>query len=86
MSSEILSEWVPGARLVKSISNIPMDWINDFSPNKPRTAIFTSGDDEEAKRVVIDLLNQVGLGPISGMESISINKTAAQLVAGEGGP
>jgi predicted dinucleotide-binding enzyme len=63
-SSEILSEWVPGARLVKSISNIPMDWINDFSPNKPRTAIFTSGDDEEAKRVVIDLLNQVGFAGI----------------------
>jgi 8-hydroxy-5-deazaflavin:NADPH oxidoreductase len=63
-SSEILSEWVPGARLVKSISNMPMDWINDFSPNKPRTAIFTSGDDEEAKRVVIDLLNQVGFAGI----------------------
>ena len=63
-SSEILSEWVPGARLVKSISNIPMDWITDFSANKPKTAIFTSGDDEEAKHVVIELLNQVGFAGI----------------------
>ena len=63
-SSEILSGWVRGARLVKSISNIPMDWISDFSANKPRTAIFTSGDDEDAKRRVIDLLNQMGFAGI----------------------
>lgn len=63
-SSEILAEWVPGARLVKSISNIPMDWIGDFSADKPRTVIFTSGDDEPAKRVVVDLLDQVGFAPV----------------------
>jgi 8-hydroxy-5-deazaflavin:NADPH oxidoreductase len=48
-SSEIVAEMAVGARLVKSISNIPMVWIQDFSPNKPHTAIFTSGDDTEAK-------------------------------------
>ncbi len=63
-SSEILAEWVPGARLVKSISNIPMDWISDVSPAKPRTAIFTSGDDREAKRIVLDLLDQIGFAGI----------------------
>lgn len=63
-SSEILAKWVPGARLVKSISNIPMDWITDFSANKPRSVIFASGDDDHAKRVVIDLLNQVGFAGI----------------------
>jgi 8-hydroxy-5-deazaflavin:NADPH oxidoreductase len=41
-----------------------MDWITDFSANKPKTAIFTSGDDQEAKRVVLDLLNQVGFAGI----------------------
>ena len=63
-SSELLAEWVPGARLVKSISNMPMDWITDFSANKPRTVIFTSGDDQDAKRIVIDLLNQIGFAAI----------------------
>jgi hypothetical protein len=63
-SSEILADWTPGARLVKSISNIPMAWISDFSLKKPRTAIFTSGDDANAKRVVIDLLNQIGFAGI----------------------
>ena len=60
-SSEIVAELAVGARLVKSISNMPMAWIQDFSPNKPRTVIFTSGDDTEAKRLVIDLVNSTGL-------------------------
>ena len=59
-SSEILRDCAPGARLVKSISTIPMEWISDFSKSKPRTVLFTSGDDAEAKRVVINLLNDAG--------------------------
>src|SRR5580658_7854278 len=59
-SSEIVAEMAVGARLVKSVSNRPMAWIQDFSPNKPRTVIFTSGDESEAKRIVIELINSVG--------------------------
>ena len=61
ISSEIVAEMAVGARLVKSISNMPMAWIQDFSPNKPRTVIFTSGDDTEAKQLVIELINSTGL-------------------------
>jgi predicted dinucleotide-binding enzyme len=60
-SSETVAEMAVGARLVKSISNMPMAWIQDFSPNKPRTVIFTSGDDNEAKQLVIKLINSTGL-------------------------
>jgi 8-hydroxy-5-deazaflavin:NADPH oxidoreductase len=60
-SSELVAEMAVGARLVKSISNMPMAWIQDFSPNKPRTVIFTSGDDAEAKQRVIELINSTGL-------------------------
>ena len=60
-SSEMVAEMAVGARLVKSISNMPMAWIQDFSPNKPRTVIFTSGDDHEAKQLVIELINSIGL-------------------------
>ncbi len=60
-SSEIVAEMAPGAKLVKSISNIPMGWIQDFSPQKPKTVIFTSGDDIDAKSLVIDLINSTGL-------------------------
>src|SRR5579863_6173450 len=60
-SSEIVAEMAVGARLVKSISNMPMAWIQDFSTNKPRTVIFTSGDDIKAKQLVIELVNSTGL-------------------------
>jgi predicted dinucleotide-binding enzyme len=60
-SSEMVAEMAVGARLVKSISNMPMAWIQDFSLNKPRTVIFTSSDDTEAKRLVIELINSTGL-------------------------
>ena len=56
-SSEMVAEMAVGAPLVKSISNVPMAWIQDFSPSKPRTVIFTSGDDTEAKRLVMELIN-----------------------------
>ena len=60
----MVAEMAAGARLVKSISNIPMEWIQDFSAQKPRTVLFTSGDDPEAKQLVIDLLNGVGFAAI----------------------
>lgn len=40
---------------------MPMDWIHNFSPNRPRTIIFTSGNDTEAKQLVIGLINSMGL-------------------------
>jgi len=73
-SSEIIAEKAVGARLVKSVSNMPMDWIQDFTPNKPRTVIFTSGDDAEAKQKVIELINSTGLVAI---DLGSLNKGGA---------
>jgi hypothetical protein len=63
-SSELVAQWAPGARLVKSISNVPMEYIEDFSPDRPRKVLFTSGDDAEAKYLVIDMLNDAGFAAI----------------------
>lgn len=63
-SSELVAEWAPGARVVKSISNIPMAWIEDFSNDKPRTVLFTSGNDADAKRIVMDVLSGAGFAPV----------------------
>ena len=60
-SSEIVAEMAVGARLVKSLSAMPMGWIQDFSPGKGHTVLFTSGDDIEAKQQVIELINSTGL-------------------------
>lgn len=63
-SSELVAEWAPGARVVKSISNIPMTWIEDFGEGKPQTVLFTSGDDAQAKQVVMDVLSGAGFAPV----------------------
>jgi 8-hydroxy-5-deazaflavin:NADPH oxidoreductase len=79
-SSEMVAEMAVGARLVKSISNMPMAWIQDFSPSKPRTVIFTSGDDDEAKQLVIELVNSTGLVAID-LGSLAIGGTMHEVGA-----
>jgi 8-hydroxy-5-deazaflavin:NADPH oxidoreductase len=74
-SSGMVAEMAVGARLVKAFSNMPMMWIQDFTPNKPRTVIFTSGDDGEAKKSVIELINSTGLvaidlGPLANGDAL----------------
>ena len=74
-SSEMVADLASSARLVKSISNMPMIWIQDFSPNKPPTVIFTSGDDSEAKQLVMELINSTGLvaidlGPLANGDAL----------------
>ena len=71
----MVAELAVGARIVKAFSNMPMMWIQDFTPNKPRTVIFTSGDDGEAKRLVIELINSTGLvaidlGPLANGDAL----------------
>ncbi len=63
-SSELVAEWAPDARVVKAISHMPMGWISDFGEGKPRTVMFVSGDDATSKRVVVDLLSEVGFTPV----------------------
>ena len=59
-SSEIVADLAPGAKVVKAFSSVPMAWISDFSPSKPRTALFISGDDAKAKQRVGALIDQIG--------------------------
>lgn len=80
-SSEIVAGMAPGARLVKSISNMPMAWIRDFSPQKPRTVLFVSGDDAEAKGLVVDVINSTGLVALD-LGSLAVGGAMQQL----GGP
>ena len=63
-SSQIISGLAPGARVVKAISNMPALWIQDFSPDKPRTVLFVSGNDVEAKQIVSDLIDDIGFAAI----------------------
>lgn len=59
-SSEIVADLAPGARVVKAFNTVPMSWISDFSASKRKTAFFVSGDDEDAKKVVSDFIEEIG--------------------------
>ena len=80
-SSEIVADLAPGARVVKAFNNVPMAWIADTSPAKPRTVLFISGDDVAAKQPLNDLIEQVGLACID-LGSLAIGGRLQQL----GGP
>jgi len=60
-SSEIVADLAPGARVVKAFNSVPMSWISDVSPDKPRTVLFVSGDDGDAKGRVAELIDETGL-------------------------
>ncbi|PYR71494.1 MAG: NADP oxidoreductase [Acidobacteria bacterium] len=68
-SSEETLKRLPGARLVKAFNTI---WYKHLASRaRPdlrvdeRHAIFVAGDDEEAKRVVMQLIEQIGFAPVA---------------------
>lgn len=67
-SSEETLTRLPGARLVKAFNTI---WFKHLAerarpdlPVEERHAIFVAGDDEAAKRVVINLIDDIGFGAV----------------------
>lgn len=80
-SSEIVADLAPGAQVVKAFNSVPMAWISDFSASKPRTALFVSGNQAEAKKPVHDLIEQIGFACID-LGSLAVGGRLQQL----GGP
>jgi predicted dinucleotide-binding enzyme len=67
-SSEQTRARLPGARLVKAFNTIYFKHLAERGrPDLPldeRHAIFVAGDDELAKRVVINLIDDIGFGAV----------------------
>ncbi len=80
-SSQIVADLAPGARVVKAFNSAPMAWIPDFSPTKPKTTLFVSGDDAGAKTLITDLIDEIGLVSID-LGSLAVGGRLQQL----GGP
>jgi len=59
-SNEIVASHAIGATLLKAFNTIPMAWIADASPSKPKTVLFVSGDDANAKNALSEVLEEVG--------------------------
>jgi predicted dinucleotide-binding enzyme len=64
-SSELFSEMVPGARVVKALNTLPAAILaQDPRVENGRRVIFISGDEAVSKKTVGDLLESVGFSPI----------------------
>lgn len=70
VSSEVFSDLVPGARVVKAFNHLRADILaNDPRANGGRRVLFYSGDDRSAKIEVATLIDKLGyvgidLGPL----------------------
>lgn len=71
-SSQIVAEYVPGARLVKAFNHLPSALVaSDPAAEGGRRIAFFSGDDEDAKTQIGALIEWLGffgidLGPLAG--------------------
>lgn len=66
-SSRWTADLLPGARVVKVFNNIQAQHLLDYgrvagAPN--RIALPVAGDDAEAKRIVMELVDQLGFDPV----------------------
>lgn len=67
-SSEVTQQYLPGARIIKAFNTIWSEHLrtqgNSALPIRDRRAIFVAGDDAEAKRIVSDLIEQIGFAAV----------------------
>ncbi len=64
LSSEVVSELVPGARLVKAFNHFNSELLPQPDVSGGRRVLFYSGDDVAAKTDVRTLIEQLGLFPV----------------------
>jgi predicted dinucleotide-binding enzyme len=62
--SELIASYAPGAHVVKGLNTIVMEWIQDYSSKKPKTVLFLSGDNADAKQKLAHALEETGFVPV----------------------
>lgn len=63
-SSEIVAQYAPGAHVIKAFNSVPMEWIKDYTEEKPKTVLFMSGDDIQVKQVLKEIWEKIGFACI----------------------
>jgi len=63
-ASEVIASYAPGARVVKALNTLVVNWIQDYSDKKPKLVLFLSGDDADAKRKLSSVLEETGFVPV----------------------
>jgi 8-hydroxy-5-deazaflavin:NADPH oxidoreductase len=64
ISSEVVAEYVPGARLVKAFNVTPIPFMVEALGSGQTKAIYLAGDDADAKALVGELLRSIGAEPV----------------------
>jgi len=75
-SSEMVAEWAPGARVVKTFNHIEPPLLAHPQDAHGKGVVFVAGDDPAARTEVATLLDRLGLfpahlGPLSSSTSIA---------------
>jgi 8-hydroxy-5-deazaflavin:NADPH oxidoreductase len=63
-SSQVFSEFAPGARVVKALNHLDVNVLPKPAPSGGKRVLFYSGDDANAKAEVRKLLEQTGHFPV----------------------
>ena len=63
-ASEVIASYASGARVVKALNTLVVNWIQDYSDKKPKLVLFLSGDDTDAKRKLARSLEETGFVPV----------------------
>jgi predicted dinucleotide-binding enzyme len=64
-SSDLVAEWYPGARVVKSLNTMHFETLAVAGTRGgERLAHFTAGDDEKAKEIVGGIISDLGFAPV----------------------
>ncbi|HOJ23385.1 MAG TPA: NADPH-dependent F420 reductase [Armatimonadota bacterium] len=62
-AAEQIAAWAPGARVVKAFNTVSHTAMTDPRFPEGNASVFYAGDDDEAKRVVAELISEIGLTP-----------------------
>jgi len=63
-ASELIASYAPGARLVKALNTLVINWMPDPSENTDKLVLFISGDDHDAKQKLARVLDDSGFAAV----------------------
>jgi predicted dinucleotide-binding enzyme len=82
LSSEVVTDLVPGARVVKAFNHLPAHLLSDDPQTEGgRRVLFFSGDDAAAKAAVGGLIDQLGFFGVD-LGSLEVGSRLAQIPGG----
>ncbi|MES2818938.1 MAG: NADPH-dependent F420 reductase [Pseudomonadota bacterium] len=80
-SSELFSQFVPGARVVKAFNHLDVNVLREPEVAGAKRVLFYSGDDADAKAQVRKIIEDTGFYPVD-LGSLDVGGTLASLPSG----